>query len=151
MVQFLTIPTLSGQCVSDGLKPESVMDNSIFTTDIQKLITKYQYVSKLQNTLDSQSIDVTTLDQKSLYESQQYDNMQLWHFRLYYYYYFMAIILVLVLFLAENQFQLGLYTRIFISVLLLAYPYTVTYITTIIYVMFEFVNSLLPRTAYNNI
>ena len=148
MVQFLTIPTLSGQCnnVNSGRE-----DSDIFTSDIQKLITKYRYATQLQSNLDNRSIDVTTLDQKSLYESQEYDNMRLWNYRFLFYYYVLAIILVLVFFLAENQFKLGLYTRVFLSILLLVYPYAVSYITVSIMTMFGFVSSFIPKTVYNNI
>lgn len=151
MVQFLTIPTISSQCDSQGLKPGSSLNPSLFTTDIQKLITKYKYATQLQSNLDSQSIDVTTLDQKSLYESQEYDNMRLWNFRFLFFYYVMAVILVLVFFLAENQFKLGLYTRIFLSILLLVYPYIVSYITMSMMTMFGFISSFIPKTVYNNI
>ena len=151
MVQFLTIPTLSDQCVSGGLKSGATFKSNEFTSDIQKLITKYKYATQLQSNLDSQSVDVTTLDQKSLYESQQYDNMRLWYLRFLFFYYVMAIILVLVLFLADNQFKLGLYTRIFLSVLLLVYPYTVSYVTMSMMMMFGFVSSFIPKTVYNNI
>ena len=151
MVQFLTIPTISSQCDSQGLKPGASLNPSLFTSDIQKLITKYKYATQLQSNLDSQSIDVTTLDQKSLYESQEYDNMRLWNFRFLFFYYVMAVILVLVFFLAENQFKLGLYTRIFLSILLLVYPYIVSYITMSMMTMFGFISSFIPKTVYNNI
>ena len=148
MVEFLKFPDLSGTCDSIGGGTPSPQG---FTSDMQTLIAKYNYAKRLQTAVDNQSVDTTTLNRKSYYESKEYENLLLWNFRFYYYYYVMAVILVLILFLAENQFQLGLYTRIFISVLLLVYPYIVSYITMFVFVSYQFLNSFIPTNVYNSI
>ncbi len=148
MVEFLNFPNLTDKCDTNGVGSPTPLE---FTTDMQTLIAKYNYAKKLQTTIDNQGMDTTTLNRKSYYESKEYDNLLLWNFRFYYFYYVMAFILVLILFLSENQFQLGLYTRIFISLLLLVYPYIISYITMIVFFSYQFLSGFMSTNVYNSI
>jgi hypothetical protein len=114
---------------------------SIFTTtDMIKLTSKYDYV-----------VDKHTLNRKSFYESQEYDNLLIWDLRLSVLYYILAIILILILFVSKNQFQLTINQRLLVSLLVLIYPSIVNYFIKPIITVYRFFSAFVPKNVYNSI
>ena len=120
----------------------------ITQSNIDDLSRKYNYVSKLTTTNKQ---DSDTLNRKSFYESQQYANLMSWNFLIVAVYYVLAIVLAIILFFSENQFQLTTYQKGGATVLLLSYPYIISYIIVPIMWMYNFVVSFIPKNVYNNI
>lgn len=116
--------------------------------DVISLTSKYNYNATLTN---NNMIDKNTLDRKSFYESQEYENLLSWNLILTGIYYILAIILILILFLAENQFQLTINERLVASFLMLLYPYVIHYFITPINKVYQFFVGLVPTSVYNNI
>ena len=112
-------------------------DSSFNNDDIIKLTSKYDYIQTLTYN-NNNAVDANTLNRKSFYESQEYDNLLMWDLRLTVLYYILAIILILILFVSKNQFQLTINQRLLVSLLVLIYPYIVNYFITPIIAMYRF-------------
>lgn len=124
--------------------------NSLFSSDdILKLTSKYDYIQPLADNINT--VDANTLNRKSFYESQEYDNLLMWDLRLTVLYYILAIILILILFVSKNQFQLTINQRLLVSLLVLIYPYIVNYFITPIIAMYRFFVRFVPKNVYNSI
>lgn len=118
-------------------------------TDVIKLTSKYNYIQTLLE--DINAVDKNTLNRKSFYESQEYDNLLIWDLRLTVLYYVLAIILILILFISKNQFQLTINQRLLVSLLVLIYPFIVNYFIAPIVSMYHFFSGFVPKNVYNSI
>jgi hypothetical protein len=119
-------------------------DNKLTQSNIEDLTRKYDYVSNLTQ-------NVNTLNRKSFYESQQYSNLMIWNFWILSLYYVLAIVLVIILFVSENQFQLSTNQKGFATVVLLTYPYVISYIISPLIWVYNFITSFIPYNVYNNL
>ena len=117
--------------------------------DVIKLTSKYNYIQTLLE--DINAVDKNTLNRKSFYESQEYDNLLIWDLRLTVLYYVLAIILILILFISKNQFQLTINQRLLVSLLVLIYPFIVNYFIAPIVSMYHFFSGFVPKNVYNSI
>ena len=122
--------------------------NSFTANDITLLTSKYEYVQTL---IKNNTADASTLNRKSFYESQEYDNLLVWDLRLTVLYYILAVILIIILFMTQNQFQLTIKERLFISLLVLIYPHIVNYFITPIIAVYRFFTQFVPKNVYNSI
>jgi hypothetical protein len=129
-------------CPADG----SFVSNDMMIT----LTSKYEYIQSTNNN-NNNTVDTNTLNRKSFYESQEYENLLIWDLRLSVLYYILAIILIIILFISKNQFQLTINQRLLISLLVLIYPYIVNYIITPIIAVYRFLSSFVPKNVYNSI
>lgn len=130
--------------MSSTFSPLVCTNNTISNANIIDLTSKYNYVSNLTPTNKQ---DMDTLNRKSFYESQQYSNLMIWNFWIVALYYVLAIVLVIILFVSNNQFQLSMYQKVFASVILLAYPYIISYIIASI----KWFYRIVPHNVYNKI
>ena len=140
----MTTPTIT----SPFTKIDCPVGGTVTQINIIDLTKKYNYVSDLTTT-NKQDID--TLNRKSFYESQQYSNLMIWNFWIVAMYYVLAIVLVIILFVSENQFQLSNYQKGGATVVLLAYPYIISYIVAPIIWIYNFIISFIPKNVYNNL
>jgi hypothetical protein len=141
---------ISIDCMSTTSSPFSplICNDNISEQNIVDITAKYNYVLKLTTTNNQ---DTDTLNRKSFYESQEYSNLLIWNFWIVALYYVLAIVLVIILFISENQFQLTNYQKGAATILLLAYPYVISYIIAPIMWAYEFIISFIPYNVYNNI
>ena len=116
------------QRCTDSTGAEPPASNIDIKTDINTLIDKYEYLTKLKTNLETNTIDTNTLNRKSYYEATELNRLIWWHRFFYFIYYVLAVVLILVLFLSENQFHLSMYAKGGISIGLLIYPSIVDYI-----------------------
>jgi hypothetical protein len=121
-----------------------VCNDKVSEANIEDLTRKYNYVSNLTQ-------DANTLNRKSFYESQQYSNLMIWNFWIVSIYYVLAIVLVIILFVSENQFQLSTNQKGFATVVLLTYPYVISYIISPVIWVYNFIISFIPYNVYNNL
>ena len=119
--------------------------------DITSLMSKYEYIQTRLNDVDKNAVDKDTLNRKSFYESQEYNNLLVWDLRLTVLYYILAIILILILFIAKNQFQLTINQRLLLSLLVLIYPHIVNYFIAPIIAVYQFFSEFVPKNVYNSI
>ena len=122
-------------------------DGTFQQSDITLLMSKYNYIQTRMN----DTVDKNTLNRKSFYESQEYDNLLIWDLRFTVLYYILAIILILILFISKNQFQLTINQRLLVSLLVLIYPYIVNYFITPIIAIYHFFSAFVPKNVYNSI
>lgn len=125
-----------------------ICTNQFTNNDVISLTSKYNYNAGLTS---NNKIDKNTLDRKSFYESQEYENLLAWNTILTGIYYILAIILILILFLAQNQFQLTIKERVVASFLMLVYPYVIHYFIAPINKVYQFFVGFIPTSVYNNI
>ena len=117
--------------------------------DITLLTSKYDYIQT--HNIDKNAVDKNTLNRKSFYESQEYDNLLIWELRFMVLYYILAIILILILFISKNQFQLTINQRLLVSLLALIYPLIVNYFIAPMVAVYRFFSSFVPKNVYNSI
>jgi hypothetical protein len=128
-------------------EPIDCPDNNQITANIiTSLKSKYDYITTHTNDVDN-----NTLNRKSFYESQEYDNLLVWELRFTVLYYILAIILILILFISNNQFQLTINQRLIVSLLVLIYPYVVNYFIVPIIAVYRFFSAFVPKNVYNSI
>ena len=125
--------------------------NEQLNTDINTLIDKYEYLTKLKTNLETNQIDTNTLNRKSYYEATELNRLIQWYGFLYFIYYVLAVVLILVLFLSENQFHLSMYAKGGISIGLLIYPYMVDYILGPFFLLYQFISSFSSKNIYNSL
>ena len=117
--------------------------------DITSITSKYDYIIQTRN--KKNVVDKDTLNRKSFYESQEYNNLLIWELRFMVLYYILAIILILILFISKNQFQLTINQRLLVSLIALIYPLIVNYFIAPMVAVYRFFSSFVPKNVYNSI
>lgn len=136
---------------SSGPNTSNQSELDKFDIDINTLIDKYEYLTKLKTNLETNQIDTNTLNRKSYYEATELNRLIWWHRFFYFIYYVLAVVLILVLFLSENQFHLSMYAKGGISIVLLIYPSMVEYILGPFFLLYEFISSFWSKNIYNSL
>jgi hypothetical protein len=93
--------------------------------------------------------DILTNDRKTYYESQEYENLQKWYNLLWWLYYILIFIFLLAILLVESE--MSMIKKGIIFVLLILYPYIVSYIVTGLYKLYLGVKSYSPKNVYTNL
>ena len=123
----------------------------ITATDVQLLTDKYNYNQDLLDEINKTKIDSDTQYRKGYYESEQYENLTMWHNRFLFIYYVLAIALILILVFSANQFLLTTYQTAGIAVGLMIYPHIIHFLFNIFKRMHTFIMEFVPKNIYNSI
>jgi hypothetical protein len=123
----------------------------ITATDVQLLTDKYNYNQDLLDEINKTKIDSDTQYRKGYYESEQYENLTMWHNRFLFIYYVLAIALILILVFSANTFLLTTYQTAGIAVGLMIYPHVIHFLFNIFKMMHTFIMEFVPKNIYNSI
>lgn len=141
---------------------QALFDNNIkiatvLTGDYNSLFTNYEYVNELYmdyvdknaeltKSIDSKESDVITNDRKSYYETQNYDYLTHWYYIFIRIYILLVVVFLLAVFLSPSN--LSYLKKFGILLLLLVYPFVITYIILFMLSISNKIYGFLPKNVY---
>ena len=123
------------------------LKNSINTYELyDKYLLK---IIALKEEIKNSSLDVFTNDRKIEYESKELENINSNYIFYLIFYFIISLVFILLLFFKNKGYKL--FTKIFITIALIIYPFIVQSIVSFIVYFFTLIYSFLPRNVYNNL
>jgi len=118
--------------------------------NVVDLYNKYRRENvDIENHLKIKSSDTLTNDRKTYYEDEGLQRLKTYYYFFLFIYVFIVVIFILSIFLVRTNVKI--ITRIFILILLIAYPFLCFWIIHLLHKMFTYIMSFFPNNVYKTL
>ena len=138
---------------------ESVDNATTLNETYNSLYTNYQHVLELYNDYIDENdelnrkimkhgSDIVTTDRKTYYETQNYETLVSWYRFFRWIYFILVVAFIIAIFLADSTSSL--LRKIFMLILVIAYPLVITYVVTYAISIRDRIILLMPKNIYKS-
>jgi len=149
------IAGLIAESFNDELTSALTM-NQYYKTDVLNSRNTEELLDKiiaengaLERKLKNSHTDILTNDRKTYYEQSAYEQLQLWYRFWWYIYYIVTLMFVIAVFASPSQLSIAV--KIGLILLLVFYPYYISYIVDWTHDFGMGIYNSFPKTVYNNL
>ncbi len=121
--------------------------NSENTKELLKEYLEKNQILKLK--LRDRHGDILTNDRKTYYETEALERLQLWYSLFWWIYYLLVVTFILGLLLSPSN--LSIIKKIFLAVFFVFFPYIFHWVTILVYKIYHWFLSKMPKNVYNNL